>query len=175
MIQSDAAEIAGRLSEFYVVTLGKSSEEALRIQSAVFHLAYEFIPDDAIADQVVLDGDKTPTVLAVDDAQLYLLSAKPKGDDIIPATCRTIRLAPNTDTVKIEAKYWGTGDIGPPREVTWRFDFADDVSVTLETKRSQEGSVSGPEALAKALARAIGWKLPFGDPSVEEGLAHDGY
>ncbi len=176
MIQSEAAEIAGRVSKFYIDQLGKPSAEAIGIQNAIFYLAFEFIPDGAIADQVVLDGDKAPTVLAIDGAQLYILSAKPKkGDEIIPAVCRTISLTPNTDSVTVEVKHWVTGDLDPPREVIWQFDFADDVSVTLKTTRSAEGAVSGPEGLAQAIARAIGWVLPTDDPSFEKGLTRGDY
>ncbi len=175
MIQFKAAEIAGRVSKFYIDTLGRSSEEAVRIQSAVFHLAYEFIPDDAIADLVVLDRDKAPVILAIDGTQLYILSAKPKGDDdIIPAICRTICLTPNTDTVKVETKHWGTGDLEPAREVVWRFDFADDAPVTLKTTRSAEGVTSGPEDLAQALASAIGWKSPLADANFEKRSSRSG-
>ncbi len=168
MIQSEAAEIAGRVSKYYIDHLGKLSAEAIGIQNAVFHLAYEFVPDEVIADLVVLKGDKAPTILAIEGAQLYILSARPKkGDEVIAAVCRTICLAPNTDSVAVETKHWVTGELDPPREVIWRFDFADDVSVTLRTTRSVEGVVSGPDALAQAMASAIGWMLPSDAPSPE--------
>jgi hypothetical protein len=166
MKQEDSANFAHEVSDFYVKALGVGEhQENQRIHGAVFDQLFEFVPESAVAAVIQRDGDGAPIVAAFHAAQLYLLEViRDENDHRQPATeCRMVDVQPGVGSVSVRTRYLQRGDRRPPRSTTWRFEFVDGLTLTIETYFDPDSDVEPREALGRALAAALGWHMDLPD------------
>lgn len=159
MTQDSAYAITRRLLDGYGELRNKDED---RIHDAAFYLAFELIPDEALAGRAEMSGHSEPVIAALDRQQLYVLSVGPLNDgDPATGSVRLIYVAPDTGKVELEAQYMSANQRSrerPPRIATWRFTFGD-VALAFKTDREIDGEITGEWKLAVKLAEALGWKI----------------
>lgn len=175
MNQQQAAEIAREMARFHAAEL-KTNVGDTRVEQvhrAVFHQAFEFIPETSIAALIQRDGDNEPIVVAIDGHQLYLLSVLPAENDLSqPATeCRIVHVEPGRGSVAVRTKYRPAIGRHPSRSATWEFKIADEITMTIETSFHPEDEIDQREAVAQALARALGWQASSRRPETVAAVA----
>jgi hypothetical protein len=160
--QADSANLARQMMACHVRERGPGpNQDNQRIQGAVFEQLFEFVPEDAVAAMIRRHEDDIPIIAAIHDRQLYLLEVFPEQDSMQqPETeCRLIHVKPGTATLRVRTRYFqGTGTV-PARRTTWRFEFSGGPTLTIETQLDPDGEIEPSEALARALAAVLGWKM----------------
>jgi hypothetical protein len=130
-----------------------------RVHQTAFNGAYEFIPEGATWAVIAHDGEP-PKLVALHGDRLYTMTIGGLGEESLygTATCRMFVLDPSEATVECTSKFIGHRGPQPmSRETTWAFVLGDE-NLTFSTKFSEGGTtVRQDEALAQALARAVGW------------------
>jgi len=130
-----------------------------RVHQTAFNGAYEFIPEGTTWAVIAHDGEP-PKLVALDGDRLYTMTVCGLGEESLSgtATCRMFVLDPSEATVECASKFIGHRGPQPmSRETTWTFDLGGE-SLTFSTKFSEGGAtVRQDEALAQALAVAVGW------------------
>jgi hypothetical protein len=160
--QADAANLAREMTNFYVSTRGEEEcQENQRIHGAVFYQLFEFVPENAVAALIHRDGDGVPVIAALHNRQLYLLEVFPEEGEIRqPATeCQMVHVEPGGATVAVRTRYAEARASLSARSTTWRFEFNDGPKLTIETQVDPDGEIDRREALARALAAALGWQM----------------
>lgn len=162
MTRGQAAEIAREMARFRAAEWRTGAEDARieQIRGAVFDQAFEFIPNTAIVALVQRDGDNEPIVVAIDGHQLYVLSLLPIENEFSqpPTECRIIHVERGRGSVTVQTRYRPAIGTRPSRSTTWKFEIADEVTLTIKTSFHPEDEIERREAVAQALARALGWQ-----------------
>jgi hypothetical protein len=132
-----------------------------RVHRAVFYQALE-IPGDPVTATVQREGDSAFMLVAVDGQRVYLLTVGDLEDEMgLPQTeCRMLCLQPGAGVVSQKAKYFDRKGKTAARSTIWTFRLPEDTSLMIETHFDPEESRRNDrEAVARALANALGWKL----------------
>lgn len=133
-----------------------------RVHRAVFYQALE-IPGCPATAIVQRETDNAPMLVAVEGQQVYLLTVGEVKDELgLPETeCRMLHVSPGTGSVVQKAKYFDRKGDAAPRSTTWTFNLDEGTELTIETHfDAGESRRNDREAVARALAGALGWKLP---------------
>jgi hypothetical protein len=161
------------MAEFHAAEAATPGERRAhpRVHGAVFDQLYDFVPDGAIAALVQRDGDNAPTIVAYHHDQLYILELLDSGDEISqpPTRCRMFHLTPGNGAVEVVTRYRSRQADVAARGADWHFELEGGTSLTIETYMGPDGEVEDREALAQAIARALGWEmdLPVTEVAVE--------
>lgn len=131
------------------------------VKAAVFNQCLDFLPDESVAE-VIERGEDSPVLLAVDGDYLYVLLVKSPGTGEGPATteCELHHINPKRSTVTCQTKFIGerVSEATLPRETTWSFEVGA-FKIRFETLvNPNHDKLGAGEAIAQALAKAIGWK-----------------
>jgi len=124
----------------------------------------------------VLEQGAEPFVLAVDGAQVYVLTLNDLSDadadeDIV--SVRSMRVVPDSSHVDLKAKLWGERIRDEPvmRSDTWSFTLPDATPITIEVRVNPAGRLDPRAAVALKLAEAFGMEAPAGQSAVEPQVA----
>jgi hypothetical protein len=162
MNQSEAADVSTRMAEAQVSEVdGEEVGGTLyqRVDRAVYSFAF-LLPDDAVAAVLSPEGEP-PALVALDGDQLYLATVADLENDRAEASviCGALHVAPGRGTMEVEVKFQGEAGPEAIRHTVWQFAI-DDARVVISTQvdPSRERLSEG-EALARALAEALGCRL----------------
>jgi hypothetical protein len=158
MTQSEAHDACTQMAD--IEARQGNPDNHSRVHQTAFNGAFEFIPEGATWAVIAHDGEP-PKLVALHGDRLYTMTVGDLGEESLSgtATCRVFTIDAARSTAECTSKFIGHRGPQPmSRETTWTFDLGDGEPLTFSTKFNEGGAtVRQDEALAQALAEAVGW------------------